>query len=368
MSSDDNKGVNILDPKELLRYAQDTSSDGRMRLATAVSGFFEEHELNETEQRLAGEIIMNLVRQAEVDLRQALAERLAVQENVPQDVILFFANDQISVARSVLMHSPMLKDIDLLFVIQSQGEEHWRAIANREAISPAVVDRLIDTHEPGTVLQLVSNQNIRLQKGAMRKVFRVATASEELQAPLLRRPEIDAEMAASLYMVVSYALRGELAKRFPVTAQAAERAFEILVQEFTNEARGRSDVSPEMAALARRFREREEISPDLMIKTLRRGQMGFFVALFGEKTEFASDVVVRMIQKDGGKPFILACRALGMMKSEFASLFLLSRGIRTGDKIVDQRELAMALKYYDALKDFDVGRIVKSWLKNPALI
>jgi hypothetical protein len=57
-----------------------------------------------------------------------------------------------------------------------------------------------------------------------------------------------------------------------------------------------------------------------------------------------------------------------MMKSEFASLFLLSRGIRTGDKIVDQRELAMALKYFDALKDFDVGRIVKSWQKNPAQV
>jgi hypothetical protein len=75
-----------------------------------------------------------------------------------------------------------------------------------------------------------------------------------------------------------------------------------------------------------------------------------------------------MIQKDGGRPFVIGCRSIGMMKSEFASLFLLSRGIRTGDKIVDQRELALALKYFDALKDFDVGRIVKSWAKDPTLI
>lgn len=368
MSSGENEGVNILDPKELLRCAQDTSSEGRVRLATAVSSFFDEHELNETEQRLAGEIIMNLVRQAEADLREALAERLSVQEKVPADLIVFFANDQISVAKSVLMHSPVLKDIDLLFIIQSQGEEHWRAIAGRPSISPAVADRLLDTRDPGTVLRLVDNQRTHLQKGAMKKVIRAAVTSEELHAPLLRRPEVDAEMATSLYMVVSQALREQIAARFPADRAAIDRAFEMLVQELTNEARGKSDVLPEMKALAVKFREREEITPDLMIKTLRRGQMGFFVALFAQKAGFEPDAVVRMIQKEGGKPFILTCRAIGMMKSEFASLFLLSRGIRTGDKIVDQRELAMALKYFDALKDFDVGRIVKSWIKNPAQI
>jgi uncharacterized protein (DUF2336 family) len=368
MSSGDNKGVNILDPKELLLFAQDTSPDGRGKLATAISTFFDEHDLNEVEQRLAGEIIMNLVRQAETDLREALAERMSVQENVPQEVILFFANDQISVARKVLTHSPVLKDIDLLFVIQSQSQDHWRAIAKRDAISPTIADRLIDTNDPGTVLELVSNQRVRLQKSAMKKIFRVATVSEDLQAPLLRRPEVDSEMATSLFMVVSHALRKELTERFPMSAQTIERSFEILVQELTAEARGSSEVSSEMGAIAKRFRERDEITPDLLIRTLRRGQMGFFIALFAEKAEFPHAAVVRMIQKDGGKPFIVTCRGINMMKAEFASLFLLSRGIRTGDKIVDQRELAMALKYFDALKDFDVSRIVRSWVRDPALI
>ena len=66
------RGVNILDPKELLACAQDTSDAGRQRLAKAVSQFFDDRQLNETEQSLASEILLNLIRQAEVDLREAL--------------------------------------------------------------------------------------------------------------------------------------------------------------------------------------------------------------------------------------------------------------------------------------------------------
>jgi uncharacterized protein (DUF2336 family) len=362
------EGVNILDPKQLLQFAQDTSGEGRSRLATAVSQFFHEHQLNEVEQDLARDILMSLIRQAETDLRQALAERLAAQDNIPVEIVIFLANDEISVSQSVLMHSPVLKDIDLLHVIGSRGQDHWRAIAQRPAISPMVTDRLVDTHDVGTVLNLVDNQRTRLQKGAMKKITRMAMMSETLQAPLLRRPEVDADTAIELYMVVGAALRKEITERFPVGPQDIDRSFELLIQEMTNEARGSSQAQPEMTAIAKRFHERGEISADLMVKTLRRGQMAFFIALFAQRAEFEPEIVVRMVQKDGGKPFIVACRAIGMMKSEFASIFLLSRGIRTGDKIVDQRELAMALKYYDALKDFDVGRIIKSWARNPELI
>lgn len=364
----EDKGVNVLDPKELLHFAQDTSGEGRARLARAVSQFFEERELTAQQQRLAGEILLNLVRQAETDLRRALAERLSVQDNVPVDLIIFLANDEITVAESVLRHSPVLKDIDLLYIIQSKERAHWEVIAQREAVSPVVAERLIETRDPGTVLKLIDNQRVHLQKGALKKIIRVAAVSEELQAPLLRRPEIDAETATDLYMVVSQALRQQIAERFPLNPLAVDRAFDLLLQEFVNEARGSSHVLPEMKALARKFNTRGDITPDLLIRTLRRGQMAFFIALFAEKMEFTPDVVLRMIQRDGGKSFILACRAMGMMKSEFASLFLLSRGIRTGDKIVDQRELAMALKYFDTLKDFDVGRIVKSWARSPELV
>ena len=360
--------VNILDPQELLQCAQDTSEPGRRRLAKAVSQFFDQQVLTEQEKTLASEILMNLIRQAEVDLREALAERLSAQDNVPEGLMYYLANDDISIARHVLVHSPMLSDAHLLNVIAARGQEHWQHIARREKLTPMVADRLIDTGDPATVLNLIDNQRAVLTKSSMKKIARISMQSEELHAPLLRRPEIDSELAIDLYMIVSQTLRKDISERFVISGHAVDQAVEDLVQELSNEAKGLRQTTPEMMVLAKKFNERKDVTADLMIKTLRRGQVGFFVALFAERAGLAPEYIVKLVQKDGGKPFVVACRYVGMMKSEFASLFLLSRSIRTGDKIVDQRELAMALKNFDAIKDFDVQRIMKTWVKNPEMI
>ena len=357
-----------MDPQALLQCAQDTSDAGRQKLARAVAAFFDERQLTDAEKDLAGDILLNLVRQAEIDLREALSERLSIQNNIPPELIVYLANDQITVARHVLLHSPVLNDVDLIYIITSKGQDHWQTIAKRDAISPVVADKLIDTGDPGTVLNLIDNQRVNLQKSSMKKLVKFSLKSEELQAPLLRRPEVDAEVAIDLYMLVSEALRREISEKFQIQDHAVDHAIEDLIHELSNEAKGLRQTTPEMNALAKRFNQRKEITSDLMIKTLRRGQVGFFLSLFGEKIGIQPEYVIKLIQKDAGKPFVVACRYTGMMKSEFASLFLLSRGIRTGDKIVDQRELALALKNFDALKEFDVQRIMKAWLKSPELI
>src|SRR5690606_41908871 len=51
---------------------------------------------------------------------------------------------------------------------------------------------------------------------SMRKLVKLSLKSEELQAPLLRRPEVDADVAIDLYMVVSEVLRQELSEKFPI--------------------------------------------------------------------------------------------------------------------------------------------------------
>jgi len=367
-SASDDKGVNILDPQELLQCAQDTSEGGRRKLAKAVSQFFDQRQLNDSEKELASEILLNLIRQAEADLREALSERLSAQDNVPEGLVVYLANDEISVARHVLLHSPILSDKDLLNIIAARGQEHWHHIARRENLPPIVSDRLVETGDTDTMVALTANASSHLSKSSIRKMARYSLNCEQLQMPLLQRREIDGEVAVDLYMVVSQALRKDISERFVISGHVVDQAIEDLIHELSNEAKGLRQTTPEMMSLAKRFQERKDITADLMIKTLRRGQIGFFIALFSEKCGLAPEYVVKLVQKDGGKPFVVACRFIGMMKSEFASLFLLSRHIRTGDKIVDQRELATALKNFDAIKDFDVQRIMKTWLKSPDMI
>jgi uncharacterized protein (DUF2336 family) len=361
-------GCSAVDAKYLLNLAQDTSPTGRYVLANAVTNFFEHDELNTMERHLIVEIMMGLINRAELDLREALAEKLAALPNVPAEVVIFLANDKISVARPLLQCSPVLNDADLVYIISSKSAEYWQSIARREQLSPLVVRRLVDTGDIETAGHIIDNPRIVMHRNTISRLIKISLKAEELQPSLLRRPEIDADLATELYSCVSQVLRREISQKFNISPALIDAAMDSLVEELNQEAKGLQRVTCEMATLAKRFRERGEITPTLMIKTLRRGQISFFTALFAEQLGLAPDAVVRLIKKDAGKYFVMACRSIGMMKSEFASIYLLSRSVRTGDKVVNQSELAEALKYYDTVKDFDVQRIRKDWAKNPEAI
>ncbi len=355
----------MLYSKHLYELAQDDSSTGRYNLADAIAQSFEQKELRQMEKRLVIKIMMSLIYQAEKDLREALSVRLAIIDNVPAEIITFLANDEISVAQPILQHSAVLNEVDLIYIISSKGPEYWRSIAQRKQLSPSVVRRLTDTGDTDTALNLVDNPHIVLHRNTVKRLIKTSLKSDKLQSSLMRRPEIDAELVVDIYACVSQVLRREISQRFRISPVMVEVALDGLVEELSQEAKGLQQVTPEMMALAKRFKERSEISPVLMLKALKRGQLSFFVALFAEKLNLTSDMALDVIKKEGGKLFAVACRSIGMMKSEFASIYLLSRSARTSEKIVDQRELAEALKYYDTVKDSDVQRIRKQLSENP---
>lgn len=360
--------MDILDQRMMVKLAEDVSGDGRALLAQTVSRFFE-RELKDHEKELASGILLSLLKQAERDLREALAERLAVNEHVPHDLIVFLANDEISVAKQVLLQSPVLIESDLLSIIKSKGADHWQAIAGREIpLSEAVSEGLAASGDIQTLLNLVDNHRARMGRSTIKKIIQMSIRSEKLQAPLLRRPEVDAELATDLYLCVSQVLRRTITDKFNVSPALIEKALESLVSELSAASSGVYHVTGEMNTLAAKFMERNEITIDLMLKTLRRGQYAFFNALFSQRLEMDPEIVSKIILKDGGQALAVACREIGVMKPEFATIFLLSRGIRKGDKIVDQRELALALKNFDGIKTKDASLILRSWKKNPEMI
>jgi len=135
--------VRLYDSHKLHGLAQDEKPLARVELVTAVSELLE-MELSPRESELMADVMISLMRQAEVDLREALAERLAVLDNVPLRLVLQLSNDEIDVARPVLKKSTVLGDMDLIYIVKSKGPEYWQAIAQREEISNQVINLLSD--------------------------------------------------------------------------------------------------------------------------------------------------------------------------------------------------------------------------------
>ena len=105
--------VKLHDSHKLYSLAQDKQPLAQSELSTAMAELLD-MQTTPREEELIADVLIGLMRQAEIDLREALSEKLSIMENVPLRLALHIANDEISVAKPVLKNSIALGDLDLI--------------------------------------------------------------------------------------------------------------------------------------------------------------------------------------------------------------------------------------------------------------
>ena len=352
--------LSAVELESLARLAREPGAPARLRLIE-IAGELLDSDLGERELALVGDVLLQLTREAEDDLRQAVATRLAANPNVPHNVILFLANDEIAVARPVLLDSPVLTDCDLVDIIRGRSVLHGRTIAQRHSLSEMVGECLVATGDSQTMVLLLQNAGARLSAAAALSLAEVARSVESLRAPLLHRPEIPPEVATAIYWHVSDELRRHIRSRFRFDPQQLDEALFSSLQELTAINRAAHEVTPEMLDAAERLAETGRLSQATMIQVLRRGQIQLFLALFARALSLDVRAAWIIVAAPGGEKLAVAARALGFLKSDFATLYLLSRSARGGDQIADPRELARVLQFYERVTPDFAASMVKGW-------
>lgn len=350
-----------VDAKRLLDYAKEKSDDSYERLTREITEIYADGGLSNIERQIANDVLMLLLQQAEIDLRVALSERLSLQEHVPLELVLRLAHDDIAVASHVLLKSKYISELDLAEVVKSKGQQHWRTIAKRENLGPTVAESLINTGDVETAITLVGNLTASLSQDNMHDLSVLALRSDRLHMPLLNRPEVSNDIALTLYMFVSQELRKKILNDYNINQQLLDKTIEGLLDELHRGGHRPWDVTEEMLNLARAFREREEMSTGLLTRTLRRGQLPFFVALLSVWLDMEPAVFKKIIERDAGKGFALVCRSLGIVKTEFATLYLLSGAMHSKERNVDQSNLLKIIHFFDNVSMEDARRVIKSW-------
>ncbi len=341
--------VHLYDSQRLYGLAKDDNARGRAELANVMSDLLS-LDLSENERELLADILVGLMRQAEKDLRKALAQRLATMDTVPLRMVLHIANDEISVADPILKHSPVLHDVDLVYLIKSTGSDHWQSIASRKNLGETVIDTLAETKDSATAKVLVNNDAIRLTDNAMSVFTTMAKSDEDLARPLLMRPELPAGLAGKLYGYVGEALQDYIRRVFPNQVELVNPVVDEIVLEFTEVEKMEITPSTGMMAMADYMVQNNELTVDAMKDTLRRGQIPSFVAMFSRFSGLSALVVEEMIHQDTGQGLAIACKALGVQKSDFVNIFLLTHRVRhKGMRIVDQNALSKAIRYYERI-------------------
>lgn len=350
--------VELYDTHRLYQLAGDSRPAARFELCEIVSDILAS-SIRPSEHELIADILITIVRQAEHDLKQALAERLAAMDKAPLRLLLCLTEEDNDIASPILRDSPVLNDLDLMYIIQSQGPQSWRAIAARKKLSPPVVDSLAETQDIGTAEVLADNKNINLTPKAQEILLDLACTHEEVARPLLQRTDLPQDAVRRMYQHVSEELRRFIQNQFDITDDELRGSIEDVLQEFSQEPDPEFRPTSAMLKAASLFAERGQLNLTLMISTLKRGQIASFVAQFSRYSGLPVSMVMSMLQQTQGQGLAAACRYLDIPRDDFATMLLLTRRMVRRDGITSYHDLNRAIAYYDRISKPLAERILR---------
>ena len=353
---------------DLLQLARDRSLAARQTLVDMIGDLFCERGavLSEREHALMTEILDKLVGDFEGEVRRQLAERLADKPAAPPGLIDLLANDEIAVARPVLMRSRVLRETDLIAVVRNRTRQHQLAVAMRQEVSAPVADALVETGDTGVIEALLRNENARISEATMAYLVEQARTVDSFQEPLVGRGDLDPGLANRLYWFVSAALREHLLSRFEIQVSDLDDALEAATHKLTASTQAKLAQPTAAQKLARQIAAARGVDPALLLKVLRSGEIPLFEALFAEFSGIQLPRLQHVLYETGGKGLAVVCKALDVDKTSFTPIYLLSRKAESSEQVIEPKTLSAVMTFFAEVRPADAREVLRSWQRDNA--
>lgn len=353
---------------EMLALAHQHTESARIELASKLANVFlsDNVSLSLREEELVNELIDQLLKTRNPAVRAKLIQHFAKSARTPRKIAVAFACDSIDVAADVLRTSPVLNDSDLIMVAQTQSVDHAKAIAERASIAEAVADALVMTGNIDVLHLVAKNLGARLSVKAMDVLTHAARFASELREATMNRPEMTSDGASKLYWWVSQDLRRAALKRFAISSGQLDEALAKTIDELLGYHALDKANDEIMQQVAEWLSERQAVSTRILPQILRMGHFRLFNILLARLSGSPLALVDTIVSESGGRGLAVLCRAVGVDKPGFVSIFLLSRGARPDEHIVHPRELSDALAAFDRMTLNIAQDMLNTWKIDPS--
>ncbi|MEO5336545.1 MAG: DUF2336 domain-containing protein [Magnetospirillum sp. WYHS-4] len=288
-----------LSEEDVRKLLSNPSGANRAETAAKIATDFGSGRLSPSERALAEEIFRLLVRDAEVRVREALAQNLKQNPAMPHDVALALARDVASVALPVLQFSDVLTDDDLIEIIKDREIIAQVAIATRAHISETVSGALVESRDERVVSTLVANQGASITEQSLQTVISTLGDREMVQAAMVNRSRLPVTVIERLVAVVSEKMREQLIAKQDMPADLASDLLLQTRERATVTLSTESDQG-DVERMVRQIRENGRLTPSLVLRALCMGDLRFFEAAMAELVRLPL-VNVRQLLHDSGR-------------------------------------------------------------------
>ncbi len=355
--------------QELIELARRKTAESRRELIGNITDLFlaEAVRLSDRERSLMTGILRNLIATVEMEVREELAACLKKQSGAPAGLIVALADDDVEIARPILLQGPVLRDVDLIRAIKMRGREHWLAITVRPSLAAGVGDTMIATGDDDVIEGLLRDDDAELARHAREYLVAEAERLDRFQKPLLVRADLPPDLAARLCWWVSAALRRHIARDFAIDATLLDD----LVEQATLTVIVR-DPASSIEDAARRLIEKlstiAAIEPAVLIRLVRTGRIPAFIAGLAHHCEIPLALARRVTLEVDGESLAIFCRAAAISRDDLAGLYPLLQNAKEGGGQLPAAQLDSILAFYDGLTDSDARAAVTYWRRDPAFV
>ncbi len=347
----------------LAHLAANPQGVGKDEIYVAVASLFRAQgaRLSEHERDLMREILQRLSRDVEMAVRIALAERLADDDDAPLDLILMLCDDRIEVARPVILRSRKLTDGEILRFVSDATVAHQIAVAERHNIGVPVCDVLARSEAESVLVTLVRNTTAQIGEAAFSTLVEKSKQLEILHGPLACRPDLPMELGKRMSGWVSQALKAHIAASFDVKSEKlAPQIHKAQIAVQTGAKGGDSDSGDNAKKLVDKLASAGQLKAGFLLRVLHQGQTELFELAFARLLELDLPKFRRSFYEQGPRPVALACRAVGIDRCVFATVFNLSRQARGVRPSLSNEQRAEVENVFTAFSKTDAGAVLRA--------
>lgn len=346
------------------------ASDIRRQLAKRLADVIciPESQLAPQERHMAGDVLVELLREADIELRESVAKRLVMLNEAPRTILVILAKDEISVARHVLENSRSLTDSDLIQIARKVSKEHRLVMAQRRKISDAVVDVLVEFLEEEVVEKVLQNKGANFSETALQRILRMSRNHHRYVELLQPRDELRPSHGLTMFWWAGPEMRRKILKRFSIARTVLQDSCADLYPKAA--ASGWSDAAVRKALQFIERRQRNRAAMDRsqfegLEAALESAEQNGLTRETTQEISYMAGIKpatgAQILTDPSGEAIAILCKAPGLKREYLHKIWkALKRPSEDADGNMDMN-LQRAISTYDELSTDKAQTVLRYW-------
>jgi uncharacterized protein DUF2336 len=343
--------------EELERSLASGTSQQRIQTLSRVTDLFiiGAEKYTDDQIGLFDDVLVRIIARIEAKSLARLSNRIAHVPNAPRRMVRELAvHDDISVARPVLSGSERISEDDLVDTARTKSQAHLLAISERNSLSEAITDVLVERGDHEVVRTVAKNNGARFSDAGFRTLVTRSSNDEVLATHVGLRRDIPRQHFLMLIERASATVRERLISANPRAALAVKDVVAEVSGGIRSENRNSSADYAAAKAQVEELHRQRQLNENVVYQFARARQFEHIVVALSLLCDIEVDVVERALLDPGAEVTMILAKFAGLSWTTAKAILLL----QAADRGISAQDLDQAMSSFTRLHPETAQRVI----------